>query len=183
MNKKSTAPSWLQEIHSLPKSERKKVWGPVDPNIESRKSLFANDQRKQTNKQSDKIAKRRHKKHGRLKESTNPYLLAFAAKAKRTPAEISMEEMLSTHFPGFRTQVVVGRRIADFLHEEARLIVEVDGEYHFFRSAQDAVRTRELSKMGFQVARFTNHEVLEQPQTVIERITALRGAEYALTTL
>lgn len=180
MSKKSTAPSWLQEIHSLPKSERKKVRSPADPNIAGRNAIWNEEQKKKTDKSNQKVANRRHKHHGRLKESTNPYLLALAAKAKRTPAELSMEDLLAAHFPGFRAQVVVGRRIADFLHEESRLIIEVDGEYHFFRSAQDATRTRELSKMGFRVVRFTNHEVLEQPQTVIERLTALRGAEYAL---
>jgi very-short-patch-repair endonuclease len=181
MKSKSTAPSWLKEIRALPKSERQKVWGPIDLVKENNNTLWNSEQKKKTDKRQEKLTKRRQNVHGRLKVSTNPYLLAFAAKSKRTPAELCMEEILLTHFPGFRPQIVVGRFIADFLNEQRRLIIEVDGEIHFFKGKQDAIRSRELTKMGFKVVRFTNHEVLEQPAEVIAQITALRGAEYALT--
>jgi very-short-patch-repair endonuclease len=68
----------------------------------------------------------------------------------------------------------------DFLHRKRRLVIEVDGEYHFFRSKQDGFRTQNLKRMGFTLVRFVNHDVLERPEIVIEAVTALRGPEFAV---
>lgn len=70
----------------------------------------------------------------------------------------------------FKRQVPIGSFIVDFACIEKRLIIEIDGGQHQADQAYDAHRTTELSKRGFQVLRFLNHEVLQQFEAVIEMI-------------
>jgi len=69
----------------------------------------------------------------------------------------------------FRRQVPVVGFIADFLCDETKLIVEVDGGQHAENEAGLA-RTAELNAAGFQVIRFWNNDVLENVDGVLERI-------------
>ena len=69
----------------------------------------------------------------------------------------------------FRRQAPVGRHVADFLCEEARLIVELDGGQHADNSA-DAARTAALESAGYHVLRFWNHDVLGNTDGVLEEI-------------
>jgi very-short-patch-repair endonuclease len=66
--------------------------------------------------------------------------------------------------------VPVAGFIADFLCEDARLIVEVDGAQHGERVASDAERTEILRNRGFEVLRFWNNEVLGDIEAVLESI-------------
>ena len=61
----------------------------------------------------------------------------------------------------FRRQVPLGRYIVDFLCEEARVIVEVDGGQHAELVKQDAERTAWLQAQGYEVMRFWNCDVLQ----------------------
>jgi very-short-patch-repair endonuclease len=70
----------------------------------------------------------------------------------------------------FRRQVPVAGFIADFLCEDARLIVEVDGGQHGERVASDNERTEILNNRGFEVLRFWNNEVLGNIEAVLECI-------------
>ena len=70
----------------------------------------------------------------------------------------------------FRRQMPVGRFIADFACEQAKLIVEVDGGQHGARVASDAARTAFLEEAGYLVIRFWNHEVLKDTDGVVGRI-------------
>jgi very-short-patch-repair endonuclease len=60
----------------------------------------------------------------------------------------------------FRRQVPMGPYIVDFLCEQARLIVEVDGGQHDEQRAYDHVRTTWLNAQGYEVLRFWNNEVM-----------------------
>jgi very-short-patch-repair endonuclease len=60
----------------------------------------------------------------------------------------------------FRRQVPVGNYIADFLCQEAMLIVELDGGQHAEQQDDDQRRTRWLESQGFDVMRFWNNDVL-----------------------
>jgi very-short-patch-repair endonuclease len=60
----------------------------------------------------------------------------------------------------FRRQVPIAGFIADFLCEDARLIVEVDGAQHGERIAADAERTEILNTRGFEILRFWNNDVM-----------------------
>ena len=67
----------------------------------------------------------------------------------------------------FRRQVPVGPYVADFLCEDARLILEVDGGQHADRLLHDAERTSWLQGQGYEVMRFWNNEVLGNIEGVL----------------
>ena len=72
----------------------------------------------------------------------------------------------------FRRQHIIGQYIADFACLETRLIIEIDGKYHFANEQieEDRIRTEILNKYGYTVIRFTNEEVLCNLETTIKRI-------------
>ena len=72
----------------------------------------------------------------------------------------------------FRKQHPIGPYITDFYARDVELIVEVDGDTHFTPEAKsyDTVRTDYLSQLGLTVLRFTNLEILQQLDGVMEQI-------------
>lgn len=103
-------------------------------------------------------------------------LNAFAVKNKRkaTDAERILWQCLRGNNLGvhFRRQHVIGNYIADFICISCRLVIEVDGGYHFTAEQQleDLSRTMELEAMGYNVMRFTNEEVIGNIKNVIDQI-------------
>src|SRR5438477_10004201 len=69
----------------------------------------------------------------------------------------------------FRRQQPIGRYIADFVHFQARLIVEVDGGQHN-DSAADAKRDAWLRERNYRVVRFWNTDVLANTAAVLQKI-------------
>ena len=69
----------------------------------------------------------------------------------------------------FRRQEPTGRNVADFLCEETKLVVEVDGGQHA-DSSTDAERTAFLNSAGYLVLRFWNNDVLANTDGVLEEI-------------
>jgi very-short-patch-repair endonuclease len=49
-------------------------------------------------------------------------------------------------------------------------VIELDGGQHAERTEQDAQRTRYLQSRGYFVLRFWNHDVLRDPNAVLEAI-------------
>ena len=74
----------------------------------------------------------------------------------------------------FRRQHPIKRFIADFYCHEAKLVVEVDGEIHNEESNKeyDEGRTYELAEYSIRVIRFTNWEILNSINMVLNRIIA-----------
>jgi very-short-patch-repair endonuclease len=70
----------------------------------------------------------------------------------------------------FRRQQPLGAYIVDFVCLEKKLVVEVDGGQHADRQEYDAQRTRWLEEQGFRVMRFWNHQVLTEPDSVIQAV-------------
>ena len=62
--------------------------------------------------------------------------------------------------------------IVDFYCAKLKLVIEVDGDTHFFPEAQakDEARTNILQGYGLTVIRFTNDDVLENFEAVCEEI-------------
>jgi hypothetical protein len=58
-------------------------------------------------------------------------------------------------------------------------VVEVDGAHHLdaAQREQDAERTAWLQAHGLEVIRFSNQEVIGEPERVISQIRALLGAQ------
>ena len=74
--------------------------------------------------------------------------------------------------PRFTRQLPVGRYILDFACRTLRLAVEIDGAQHLDASGYDQERTGFLEGLGWDVLRFWNSEVRENPDGVAEAIMA-----------
>ena len=73
----------------------------------------------------------------------------------------------------FRRQHPIGRFIADFYCHKRRLVIEVDGEYHFHEDQlnYDAGRSDEFSQLVLTTMRFTNDEVMKNLSAVLSKIS------------
>jgi very-short-patch-repair endonuclease len=72
----------------------------------------------------------------------------------------------------FRRQHPIGPFIVDFCCVPVQLVVEIDGYIHTtaFRAERDAVREDWLKRQGFTVCRFTDAEVRNHIERVLETI-------------
>jgi len=72
----------------------------------------------------------------------------------------------------FRRQHIIKQYIADFINLKYKLIVEIDGKYHFYdeQIIKDEERTRDLEQWGYTVIRFTNEEIFNHREKVIKKI-------------
>jgi len=75
----------------------------------------------------------------------------------------------------FRRQHPLGPFIADFYCDELRLVIEVDGAVHLETNQRerDQARDEAMSTYRFSVLRFTNDEVLQDTERVLQDISAL----------
>jgi very-short-patch-repair endonuclease len=71
----------------------------------------------------------------------------------------------------FRRQQPIGPFIADFVCQNARLIIEADGGQHS-GSPGDARRTRFLESKGYRVLRVWNNDIVENVDGVAQMISA-----------
>jgi very-short-patch-repair endonuclease len=60
--------------------------------------------------------------------------------------------------------------IADFYCREAKLVIEVDGRIHENQKDLDEAREYSISRLGFQVVRFSNEQVLNEINLVVQAI-------------
>lgn len=92
-----------------------------------------------------------------------------------TEAESVFWQMVKGNALGQRCirQHVIGEYIVDFLFRKSKVIVEIDGGYHFTPEQQreDAIRQDWLEHMGYRVIRFANEEVLFDIERVIKKLT------------
>nr|WP_315142602.1 endonuclease domain-containing protein [uncultured Flavobacterium sp.] len=72
----------------------------------------------------------------------------------------------------FRRQHPLGLYVVDFYCHALRLVIEIDGEYHFTQEQKmlDENRTKDIEFQGLKVIRFTNQEVLNELSKVVEKI-------------
>ena len=73
----------------------------------------------------------------------------------------------------FRRQVPRGKFVADFLCDEAMLILELDGSQHDEAPEKDASRTAYLERLGYMVMRFRNFDVLQNTDRVLDHVQAV----------
>lgn len=105
------------------------------------------------------------------------FLAEFARQNRKnaTPAEDKLWQELrnrKVHGFKFRRQHPVNGFIPDFVCLPKKLIIEIDGAYHneAVQKKYDELRTKWLSATQYSILRFTNEEVLEQMEKVIETI-------------
>jgi primosomal protein N' len=69
-----------------------------------------------------------------------------------------------------RRQHPIDRFIVDFYCPEAKLVIEVDGEIHAYTPDEDALRQEFLEALGNKVIRFTNVQVFQNVENVVQQI-------------
>jgi very-short-patch-repair endonuclease len=121
-------------------------------------------------------AKRPEATHAWKKERRISPVIRSAARELRhrqTPAE----EMLWRRLRGqrlagckFRRQHPIGRFIVDFCCPTRNLVIEIDGDGHAHQADYDATRTEWLNERGYRVIRFSNADVCERLEEVLEAI-------------
>ena len=72
----------------------------------------------------------------------------------------------------FYRQKIIGKFIVDFYCPKANLVIELDGGQHYFEEGQAKDRARDdaLREMEIKVLRFSDREVFENMDGVMERI-------------
>ena len=88
--------------------------------------------------------------------------LAKTLRKNMTPWERKLwYEFLRNYPVRFQRQKAIGNYIADFYCAKARLVVELDGNGHFFNKQEqkDATRTKELESMNLTVIRISNLDI------------------------
>ncbi len=105
----------------------------------------------------------------------NPLIFAKTKELRNnvTQAEMLLWEYLKTKPLGykFRRQHPIGIYIADFFCYKLKLIIEVDGSVHNKKEVKrnGSERQRLLESEGLKVIRFTNDEVMNCLEVVIEK--------------
>jgi len=102
--------------------------------------------------------------------------LARELRAKQTPAETLLWQLLrNRRFFSFkfRRQHQFGDYVADFYCHEARLVIECDGSVHDRNEQWHHDRNRDayMIAQGLRVLRFTNEQILNDIENVLEQIT------------
>jgi very-short-patch-repair endonuclease len=87
------------------------------------------------------------------------------------------EQRLWSHLRGrrfagfkFRRQTPLAGYVADFYCARARLVLELDGESHVGKGAEDAKRQQVLEAKGFRVLRIWDTHVYDDLDAVLELI-------------
>ena len=106
---------------------------------------------------------------------TSSFGKAKALRMNETEAEKLLWEKLKNNQLGgfkFRRQHPISLYIADFYCHKLKLIIEIDGEYHFRKEQipKDEERTKVLEFNGVNVIRFSNDEVLNSLEKVLNEI-------------
>ena len=103
-----------------------------------------------------------------------PTTRAQHLRREATPAERKLWQVLSASKLGakFSRQMPVGPYICDFLSRAAMLVVELDGDTHASQVTHDARRDAFLRERGLTILRFSNADVIGNPDGVADRIRA-----------
>jgi len=73
--------------------------------------------------------------------------------------------------PSYR-QKIIGKYIVDFYCPKTNLVIELDGRQHYSETGQEKDRARDdvLREMGIKVLRFSDREVFENMEGVMQWI-------------
>ncbi len=109
---------------------------------------------------------------------------SLAQRLRKNPstAEVRLWRLIEPLRTGqyhFRKQAPIGRYVADFACHRAKLVIEVDGDTHFVGMGpqRDDARTAFLTGEGYTILRFTNLDVLTNPDGVYASILAALATE------
>ena len=106
----------------------------------------------------------------------HPIIFRNAAllRKRMTPAETILWNNLKASFPTikFRRQHPIGNFILDFYCHKKKLVIEVDGTVHNDIDIMEKDRLKEsfLLEEGLSLIRFSNEQVLKNPEQVLKLI-------------
>ncbi len=88
------------------------------------------------------------------------------------PVEVLLWNRLRNNQIGFRIrrQMPIGTYIADFACKSPKLIIEIDGSSHDEKQHYDRIRDAYMIGEGYKVLHFTDQEVVEDIDSVLEAI-------------
>ena len=94
-----------------------------------------------------------------------------------TPSEKILWERIRKKSLGieFHRQVPILNFIVDFYCHEIGLVIEVDGNIHEHNFLEDAERQGKMEAQGLHFLRFTNNEILNNTESVINVIKSYIG--------
>ena len=95
------------------------------------------------------------------------------------PERLLWSEIKASRLCGlkFRRQAPIGPYITDFLCDEHRLVIELDGVSHDQTAECDGRRTEFLAAEGYRVVRYNHDEVLEDLDAVLRDIAQRCGVD------
>jgi cyclase len=117
-----------------------------------------------------------------LGADSNIFKNAYALRNSPTHAETILWGYLKGSQLGckFRRQHPLGIYIADFYCHQHQLIIELDGSIHNLPEiiTNDIERQKNLENDGFLILRFTNNEVFNQLENVLNTIKQAIGSPF-----
>jgi very-short-patch-repair endonuclease len=99
--------------------------------------------------------------------------IARNLRQRQTDAERALWRLLKNRTllgAKFRRQHAIGLYVVDFVCLNAKLIIELNGGQHALNEEADGKRTIELNRLGFQVLRIWNNDMLTNPEGVLRVI-------------
>jgi very-short-patch-repair endonuclease len=113
--------------------------------------------------QSEKIFNRRHQKPLRQELRKNASPIERLLWAKLRGGQLGVK---------FRRQQGIGPYVVDFYCPTASLVIEVDGESHYWAGKQDYDKARDcyIEQQGLKILRFSNLDVIHGLDGVLTRI-------------
>jgi very-short-patch-repair endonuclease len=126
-----------------------------------------------SSKERDRVRSSIMKKHlAQYSKSLVP--IARVLRKQMTDAERKLWALLRGNQLGvkFRRQVPCGCYVVDFYSAKAKLIVELDGSQHYTKKGtqNDIKRDDYLREIGCEVIRYSNYEVFENEDGVMQDI-------------
>ncbi len=111
-----------------------------------------------------------------MKITYHPYLKEKARELRNnsTPGEILLWKKLKgkqCYGFDFHRQKPILEYIVDFYCYKLKLIIEIDGYSHNFKAVEDERRDKELQKLGFTVLRFSEAEVRNNLEQVLNSLS------------
>ncbi|TRX70568.1 endonuclease domain-containing protein [Carboxylicivirga sp. M1479] len=73
----------------------------------------------------------------------------------------------------FNRQFAIDNYIVDFVCRKLRLIIEVDGYSHQFKTGKDKLRDNNLKQLGYQVLRIDEYDIKKDLNNVIRVIETI----------
>jgi very-short-patch-repair endonuclease len=110
--------------------------------------------------------------------------LAKELRHSQTPAEEFLWKFIRNRKVAgmkFRRQHPLGKYIADFYCYEAKLVIELDGWIHEKADIKDYDKERQeaIEEFGLKVLRFTNEDVFEDLEKIINEIIRNAGSSHS----